>query len=104
MTAAISGNEIEIAHTFLSFDTAVSHQPAQRVACRLLRSRPFWRDLLESAQKYGIGGTQKVEGDASPRVTYENAPRREAFAAWAYIQWPWELSGVGTMELLHLCD
>jgi hypothetical protein len=36
------------------------------VSCRLLRSRPpFRRDLLESAQKYGIGGTQKVEGDVS---------------------------------------
>jgi hypothetical protein len=45
------------------------------VSCRLLRSRPpFWRDLLESAQKYGIGGTQKVEGDASLRVAFENAP------------------------------
>jgi hypothetical protein len=36
------------------------------VSCRLLRSRPpFRRDLLESAQKYGIVGTQKVEGVVS---------------------------------------
>jgi hypothetical protein len=45
------------------------------VSCRLLRSRPpFWRDLLESAQKSAIGGTQKMEGDASLRVAFENVP------------------------------
>jgi hypothetical protein len=50
----------------------------------LLRSRPpFWRDLLESAQKYGIGGTQKVERDASLRVAFENAPP----GAKAYMQY-----------------
>ena len=41
----------------------------------MLSSRPpFRRDFLGIAQKSGIGGAQKVEGDASLRVAFENAP------------------------------
>jgi hypothetical protein len=36
-----------------------------------------------SAQKSGIGGTQKVEGDASLRIAFENAPA----GAKAYMQY-----------------
>jgi hypothetical protein len=55
------------------------------VSCRLLRSRPpiLARSSRHCAKKFGIGGAQKVEGDASLRVAFENAPP----GAKAYMQY-----------------
>jgi hypothetical protein len=35
---------------------------------------PTGRDLLTNAKKAGMGGTQKVEGDASVHVSFDNLP------------------------------
>ena len=40
------------------------------------------RDLLANARNSGVAGTQKIEGDASVRVAFENMPA----GAKAYMQ------------------